>query len=152
MVHANLNSTFEKSWNPLARFTKGIDIYATTKLLQVSFAQSLHAILSTHPPYEKIIVQSLHPGVVNSSIASTLFPSFLSSVIAKVFGMVGRTVEQGAMTSIWVALSDEAKVSGQFWADCAVAEMPSGAGDPGERAKIFERTLKDIGMVGWKLE
>lgn len=153
---ANLNGElYPDQWNVLTRFPRGMAIYSQTKLLQVCFGLSLHHKFSADPKYSKIVVSSLHPGVVASSIAAADqygFSPWVSSIIARVFGMLGRTVEQGAMTSIWVALSDEAKESGKFWADCGIAETPSGAVDPEMRELLFQRTLKDIGMEDWKLE
>lgn len=154
---ANLNAELLPSkWPFLRKFSLSMDVYSASKLYQVAFTVSLQALLDKAG--KSIVVQAVHPGVVASSIASAShygFPEFVNTALTKMFSWVGRTTFQGAQTTLWVALSDEAgeqDKKGKYWADCAVAVMPDGASDPALLAQFFERTLKDSGMEGWTLE
>jgi len=63
---------------------------------------------------------SLHPGVLMSTNLQQ-HKSLIQRIILQLLSIVGKTVEQGAMTSLYCALSDDAK-PGHYHSNCQVAE------------------------------
>jgi len=85
--------------------------YAISKLAQIYHASELTRRYG-------IKAYSLHPGTVtNTSIHKD--KSFIKRILLLLLSVIGKTVEQGAMTSLYCALSDDAK-PGQYHSDCQV--------------------------------
>jgi hypothetical protein len=53
-------------------------------------------------------------------------PKIVLAVVGFVIKAIARTSVQGAMTSVHVAISDEAaNTTGQFWDSCKITQFPS---------------------------
>ena len=80
----------------------GYGVYATSKLANVLFTHALARRLAG----TKVTTYALHPGVISTKL------------LHKGFSMAGATVEQGAATSVYCAISPElSKVSGRYYSD-----------------------------------
>lgn len=88
--------------------------YAQSKLANVLFAMRLGQLLRG----TRITCNSLHPGVINTAIDRNLSPvlQFGFGVLTR---LVGKTIEQGAATSCYVATSPLlGSTSGEYFEDC----------------------------------
>ena len=74
----------------------------------------------------RITSNALHPGVINTDISRNLNPvsKFAWGLYSDI---AGKTVEQGAATSCYVATNEQlGNVSGQFFEDCNAVTVPGG--------------------------
>ncbi len=95
--------------------------YGQSKLANVLFAHELGKRLRG----TRITANALHPGVINTEIDRDMsaFMQFGFKVLA---GAVGKTVEQGAATSCYVATNpDLGAVSGKYFEDCNAVTVTS---------------------------
>jgi NAD(P)-dependent dehydrogenase (short-subunit alcohol dehydrogenase family) len=80
----------------------GYEVYATSKLANVLFTRSLARRLAPTP----VTANALHPGVIDTKL------------LHAGFSMRGASVEQGARTSVYLAVSDQvAGMSGKYFVD-----------------------------------
>jgi len=86
----------------------GMDYYAQSKLANILFTKGLAK------RYPKIITNALHPGVVGTGFGSGDVAWYFRGIwnLMKPFLM---KPEKGAATSIYLASSDEVKVSGKYF-------------------------------------
>ena len=112
----DLDYTFKRWKNQYDSFR----VYGLSKLAQIYHASELHRRYG-------IKAYSLHPGVLMNTNFNQE-KSFLERVILQLLSIVGKTVEQGAMTSLFCALSNEAK-PGHFHSNCQVTRPSSLASD-----------------------
>ena len=126
-VHSQ-NLDPEKIWKP-ADFNSS-QAYADSKLAAILFTYKLDRIL------DKIKVNCLHPGVVNTKL------------LKKGWNVDGFTVEQGAKTPVYLALSDEVKgESGHYF----VNNKKKKAADAASRAELQDQLWnKSIEMIKYK--
>lgn len=89
------------------------EAYAISKLAQIYHASELTRRYG-------IKAYSLHPGVLMSTNFNQ-HKSFIEQIILQMISIVGKTVEQGAMTSLYCALSNDAK-PGYFHSNCQVRQ------------------------------
>lgn len=66
-----------------------------------------------------IVVNCLHPGVIESNLFRE-FPIKLYWLLKFVLKPFFITAEEGAQTTIYLAVSEEVKVSGKYFKNCAV--------------------------------
>lgn len=84
----------------------GYEAYASSKLANILFTRALARRLAGTP----VTANALHPGVIDTKL------------LHAGFNMRGASVEQGARTSVYLAVSDEvASVSGKYFVDCREA-------------------------------
>ncbi len=88
--------------------------YAHSKLANVLFSYELARLLKG----TRITSNSLHPGVINTNIARNVSP-----ILRAGFGLLtrlsGKTIEEGAATSCYVATSPRlGATSGEYFEDC----------------------------------
>jgi NAD(P)-dependent dehydrogenase (short-subunit alcohol dehydrogenase family) len=70
----------------------------------------------------KVTVNCLHPGAINTNIAKD-GASGLGKVLNSVFSIFAKSPEEGAKTTLYLALSKEGgEISGKYWSDCKVAK------------------------------
>lgn len=81
-------------------------------------------------------VNIVHPGFVNSGLG-------FGFLIRLTMWLFARTPEQGAMTTIFAACSEE---KGQMWGDCRVVELPDLASDSALLEAVWEACAKDAGL------
>ena len=88
--------------------------YAHSKLANVLFSYELARLLKG----TRITSNSLHPGVINTNIARNVAP-ILRSGFALLTKVGGKTIEQGAATSCYVATNPSlGATSGEYFEDC----------------------------------
>jgi len=113
--------------------------YGASKLANVLFAKGLAQRL----PSERVAVTSVHPGVIRTPLwrstpASNFFFGFLLDKL-----LADKTVPQGASTTLWACLSDEAgraENAGEYLSDCTF-ERPSALGrDDGLAEALWRET------------
>lgn len=99
------------------RFTRDYSVaaaYAHSKLANVLFSYELARLLKG----TRITSNALHPGVIDTNIARNVAP-----VLRAPFGLLvkvsGKTIEQGAATSCYVATNPAlGNISGEYFEDC----------------------------------
>lgn len=123
----NLNS--EKWFND-------IQVYHCSKLANILVANELSRKLNG----TGVTVNSLHPGVVATDIFRQM-PKLICTVVKFLVGFVFKSPEEGAQTSIYLAVSEEVEgVSGRYFADCKEAKMSKAAMDKSLAKKLWERS------------
>ena len=125
---------FEKSYS-------GWGAYYNSKLANVLFIRELSKRLEgTH-----VTANSLHPGAVSTDLQRHSFLS--SALLSPVRWYLFKTAEQGAQTTIYCAVSEEMEgVSGKYLADCALKEPCMGAKDDDAARKLWDLSLKLVGL------
>lgn len=98
-----------------------IQTYCNSKLCNVLFSNELARRLEG----TGVVVNSLHPGQVNTCLyRSTILEKLRSLILYSFF----KSPEEGAQTSLYLAVSDEADlVSGRYFVDCAEGNMSAKA-------------------------
>jgi NAD(P)-dependent dehydrogenase (short-subunit alcohol dehydrogenase family) len=96
--------------------------YGQSKLANVLFSLKLAELLRG----TRITINSLHPGVINTDIDRNLNP-----ITRFGFGLLtalnGKTIEEGAATSCYVATSDKlGNISGRYFEDCDAITIENG--------------------------
>ena len=119
----NINSeTFYKRW----------DAYGQSKLANILFTRELAKRLEG----TGVTVNCLHPGVILGDFLRHIWFSYL---IVFFIGLICKTEEQGAQTTIHLAVSQEVEgVSGLYFADCKPKEPSKEAQDDGAAKKLWE--------------
>ena len=115
--------------------------YFNSKLANVLFTRELSKRLEgTH-----VTVNALHPGVVSTELQRHMF---LSSPLAyPIRWYLFKTAEQGAQTTVYCAVSEEMEgISGKYLADCAFKEPCKGAQDDDAAKKLWDLSLKLVGL------
>lgn len=116
-------------------------LYYVSKCANIMFAQEL----ARRVDGTGVTVNFLHPGMIDSGIWKNVpFPLTLPLRLIRMFF---KTPEQGAMTSVYLASSEEvANVSGRYFIDCKEASLSAGIQDV-ERAKtLWEESVKMVGL------
>lgn len=94
--------------------------YAQSKLANALFSLRLAELLRG----TRITSNALHPGVINTDIDRNLNP-VLRFGFGVLTAVAGKTIEQGAATSCYVATNPElGATSGQFFEDCNAVTIP----------------------------
>ena len=106
-----------------------------------------------------ITANAVHPGAVSTNLARHVDPAVLADLIAS-SGYEFKTLEQGAATSVFVAVSPQLEgVSGRYFADCEEAPVvePGAAGgrgfgvaayaiDPDNAGRLWDLSLRLLGL------
>lgn len=102
----------------------GYKAYAASKLANILFTNQLAEALKD----KNITVNSLHPGVIGTKL------------LKKGFGISGSSLEAGAKTSVYLALSDKVRgVTGKYFDNCK------------EAATSKDAQNKDLALKLWKV-
>jgi len=128
--------------------------YNISKLCQVIYTKQLGERLIKNGDDKYCVTSSLHPGAVRTSIFRESTDSVISMIIKVTFTLLGKNCWQGAQTTIWAALSDEAKgLNGLYLSDCRksrfyqkklVDEPEIRQKVMNETRKLIEKEIKDI--------
>jgi NAD(P)-dependent dehydrogenase (short-subunit alcohol dehydrogenase family) len=100
----------------------------------------------------RITSNALHPGVINTDIDRNL--SSVSRLVWSIYsGIAGKTVEQGAATSCYVATSKQlGNISGQFFEDCNAVTI-DGSGHIHDKIMAGKLLQKSIDLTAdWLIE
>jgi len=137
---SSIASTWAKlDINNLNAFNDGNTTYANSKLCNVLFTNELARKLKG----SGVETNSLHPGFVHTEIGRGL-PTFIKLPLTAFAKTLFRTSEEGAQTSIYVAVSKDVQgVSGEYYDNCRVGWLPSmakAARDEGLAKKLWEKS------------
>ena len=125
---------FEKDYSPY-------EAYFHSKLANVLFTRELSKRLEG----SHVTANSLHPGAVRTDLERHF--TFLQTLMVPARWYMYKSPEQGAQTSIYCAVSEEMEgVSGKYLADCAIKEPSKGAQDDDAAMKLWELSLKLVGL------
>ena len=109
--------------------------YALSKLAQIQHASELTRRYG-------IKAYAVHPGTISSTNLKTR-QTLLSQLIINSLFFVCKTVEQGAMTPLYCALSDDAK-PGYYYSNCQVTKPSDLALDTRRAEKCWNESEKLI--------
>ena len=115
--------------------------YYNSKLANVLFTRELSKRLEG----SHVTANSLHPGVVRTELARHIIYSRV--IFSLVLWYITKSPEQGAQTTIHCAVAEEMEgVSGKYLADCAIKEPCKGAQDDDAAKKLWDLSLKLVGL------
>ena len=116
--------------------------YEDSKLANVLFARELARRLKD----TGVTANSLHPGVIPTQLQSKL-PGLYRYPVRFAMRIIGKTLEQGAQTQIYLAVSEEVEgVTGLYFADCKETEPSEYAQDNVAAKKLWEVSAKLVGL------
>ena len=119
-----------------------LDVYQESKLANILFARELARRLQD----TNVTSNSLHPGVIATEIARHL-PNWLQVISAFTWPYFSKTAEQGAQTTIHLAVSEELEAtSGLYFSNCQESPASETAQDDETAMKIWELSAKLVGL------
>ncbi|KAK5643739.1 hypothetical protein RI129_007584 [Pyrocoelia pectoralis] len=132
-IHINNLNYYSDSYRSRLTFSN----YANAKLCHLSFSNELGKRLRP----SGVIVNSLHPGTVQTDITRDF-----SSVIQQMYKALSyffKNSEEGAQTTIYVALSKDTKdVVGKFFYNCGRIKMPTTARNSIVAKQLWEKSME----------
>ncbi|XP_055906046.1 retinol dehydrogenase 14 [Eupeodes corollae] len=128
--------------NPIGTFPAAY-LYYVSKYANIYFARELAKRLEG----TNVTVNFLHPGMIDSGIWRNV-PFPLNYPMMGITKLFFKTPEQGALTTIYLASSDEvANVSGKYFMDCKQYELNAAAMDMDKAKKIWEESAKIVKLT-----
>jgi len=117
----------------------GVRAYGYSKLENILFTRELARRL-----YGKgVTVNALHPGSVRTELARDYPPLHPMALILKIVAAFSKTPNEGAQTSIFLAVADEvANVSGHYFSDCKVGATTLLAVDDKMASDLWEESIR----------
>uniref|UniRef100_A0A1B6FQY9 Retinol dehydrogenase 11 n=1 Tax=Cuerna arida TaxID=1464854 RepID=A0A1B6FQY9_9HEMI len=127
-----------KNPNPVEE-TSGWNLYVTTKFANVIFANELARRLEG----TGVTVNSLHPGLIYTNIFNPCSSWF--HILLTVFKPYTKNEEQGAQTTIYLAVSEDVQgVSGKYFSDCKEDSPARETLDVGLAKKFWEASIEVV--------
>lgn len=118
-------------------------LYYVSKYLNIYFARELARRLEG----TGVTANSLHPGMIDTGIWRNVPFPFKYPIKAIVRGFF-KTPEQGAQTSIHLAVSEELNgVSGKYFVDCKEYELNAAAMDMEKAKKVWEFSAETVKLT-----
>jgi NAD(P)-dependent dehydrogenase (short-subunit alcohol dehydrogenase family) len=121
----------------------GWDLYGSSKLNVVAYANALARQLSSAAGKEKVSVCSVDPGFTATGFYNPNAP-FPISLFGKMAGMVAKNPETGSHSSLFAALSPVPPPSGAYLADTVVSSASATARDEEFQKQLMDATVKKI--------
>jgi len=117
-----------------AKSYSGWTAYGQSKLANLLFAKQLARRFAG----SKRTANAVHPGVIRTGLQRYMNPVLAATLT--VFAPLGlKSIEQGAATEVYAATHPQlANVSGEFLADCNIAQPRADANDPELARKLWE--------------
>eukprot|EP00058_Branchiostoma_floridae_P027906 XP_002613397.1 hypothetical protein BRAFLDRAFT_118764 [Branchiostoma floridae] len=123
--------------------------YGQSKLANVLFTKELDRKLKD----SGVTTYSLHPGVINTELSRNMDAAFgwgftlLSPVLSAAVRLFGKSVQQGAQTTIHCAVTEGLEgFSGQYFADCAPKVPSKKAQDDETARRLWEISEQMVGL------
>ncbi|KAB0799020.1 hypothetical protein PPYR_06900 [Photinus pyralis] len=127
-----------------------LNYFSNSRIARLTFSnygQSKLCNLSTTNELAKrlrgsgITVNSLDPGAVQTEITRDL--NIITQKLYQYLASFFKNSEEGAQTSIYLATSDDVQdVTGKYFYNCALSEMPSTAIDSSVNRKVWEKSAE----------
>jgi NAD(P)-dependent dehydrogenase (short-subunit alcohol dehydrogenase family) len=118
------------------RYYHGYTAYAASKLANVLFAYEMARRLA-HSPQSHMTSNALHPGVITTKL------------LKSGFGMGGASVQQGAATSVKLAVDTAlATTTGKYFADEKQQASSAASHDRSLQKRLYEVSAKLVGIDG----
>jgi retinol dehydrogenase-14 len=119
--------------------------YGTAKLMNIMFTYELARRLSD----TGITVNAVHPGFVNTNFGKKDAGRARIAVM-KLISRVGRSPEEGAKTSIYLASSPEVEgITGKYFADCKEHKSSTTSYDLELQNAVWTKTEETLGIDSW---
>ena len=118
--------------------------YGQSKLANILFTRELARRLNG----TGVTANSLHPGAVTTELGRHLgYSKIVQNVLLHVASLVLKTSEEGAQTTIHLAVSEEVEgTSGKYFADCKEQEPAKTAQDDAAAAKLWHISAELVGL------
>jgi WW domain-containing oxidoreductase len=114
--------------------------YGQSKLANLLFAKELARKLAA----TKKTANALHPGVIRTNLGRSM-PQIARTALKLAEPIFLKSPEQGAATQCYVATNEKvAAVSGEYFADCNIAEPTALARDPALAARLWETSERIV--------
>lgn len=124
-VDANVDFSKSKPYRPLVA-------YAESKLANI-----LHAVeLQRRYGHRGVNAYAVHPGAIMSTELSREKNAVQAALLSPLL-LISKSIPQGAMTTLYCALSDEAQ-PGKYHSDCRVAQANPVAFDAKKAADLWQ--------------
>lgn len=139
ILHKNGSLNFKDLHFNKGRIWSGPKGYNQSKLANILFAKELARRLEG----TQISVFSLHPGIINTTIFRKIVKPIRVLVVLPALSLIYslKTVEQGAATTVFAALSTTLEGwSGAYLSDCAIEKPAKAARDPETALKLWTVT------------
>ncbi|XP_037556191.1 LOW QUALITY PROTEIN: retinol dehydrogenase 12-like [Dermacentor silvarum] len=116
-------------------------IYSSTKLYNMLFTVELARRLAG----TGVTANCCHPGIVKTHLADRGGADFHSRLLQFIVVNFGKSVEEGAQTSVHLAVSEES-VSGKMFSDCKQSWAPRWATNPEHARMLWEASETMTGI------
>jgi WW domain-containing oxidoreductase len=111
--------------------------YGQSKIANLLFAKELSRRLAS----TNKTANACHPGVINTNLGRSLNPIMTNFMGFFAEPLLLKSIPQGAATQCYAAVSPGAAgVTGEYFADCNIAQCRADASDPELAKKLWERT------------
>ncbi|XP_077999403.1 retinol dehydrogenase 13-like [Glandiceps talaboti] len=122
------------------------EAYSQSKLANVLFTLELSKRLDG----TGVTANSLHPGVIHTELLRYFIlsmPAWKKTTVTAIQGVVSKTPEQGAQTTICLAVDkDLANTSGLYFSDCAIKDASPQAQDDETAQKLWDMSVTMVGL------
>jgi NAD(P)-dependent dehydrogenase (short-subunit alcohol dehydrogenase family) len=131
----NLIATLDTDKKYTVRKYDAMNAYGDSKLANILFTRALAKRLPAN-----VQVFALHPGVIATNLTRSMAKP--AQAVWKFLGPIfGKTVAQGAATSVWAAVANALDgKSGEYLSDCEVARSTPESRDDGLAEKVWALT------------
>ena len=118
--------------------------YGQSKLANLLFAKQLARRLAG----SQRTSNAVHPGVIRTNLQRHMNP-LIAGVLAVAGPLALKSVAQGAATQVYAATNPQlAGVSGQFFANCNIAEPRADANDEALARRLWDESEKIVAGLG----
>jgi NAD(P)-dependent dehydrogenase (short-subunit alcohol dehydrogenase family) len=125
----------------------GMQAYGQSKLGNILFTYELARRLEQGGYSERVTANCLHPGFVATNLAGDNGP--LVRLFLPLLRFFGRTPEEGAQTSIYLATSPEVEsVTGKYFVDCKPVRSDPVSYDQAIAERLWEVSAEMTGLKG----
>ncbi|XP_008064873.1 dehydrogenase/reductase SDR family member 13 [Carlito syrichta] len=142
-AHRRGRLDFKRLDRPVVGWRQELRAYADSKLANVLFARELANQLEG----TGVTCYAAHPGPVNSELFLRHVPGWLRPLLRPLAWLVLRTPRGGAQTPLYCALQEGIEpLSGRYFANCHVEEVPPAARDDRAAHKLWEASNRLAGL------
>lgn len=132
----------------MRRRYSGMAAYGRSKLANVLFTYELDRRLAAAGMQEKATANALHPGFVRTNLAGDNGP-IVRFIMSLVYAIAGRSPEQGAETSVYLASSPEVEgISGKYFVDCEPVKTDPVSYDEESARRLWEVSARMVNLEG----